>query len=118
MSTTVNKKFACDVGFETDPKLDASVREKLVQARVSLLIKQPFFGNLATRLTLVNADEWCPTAATDGRKFYYNTKFVDALSVGETMFLFGHEVLHVVYDHMGRFGERDSSYQILPLTIV
>ena len=23
------------------------------------------------------------------------------------MFLFGHEVLHVVYDHMGRFGGRD-----------
>ena len=107
MSTTVNKKFACEVGFETDPKLDTEVREKLVQARVSLLIKQPFFGNLATRLELVNADEWCPTAATDGRRFYYNTKFVNALGIGETMFLFGHEVLHVVYDHMGRFGGRD-----------
>ena len=107
MSTTVNKKFACEVGFKTDPELDSTVREKLVQARVSLLIKQPFFGNLATRLELVNADEWCPTAATDGRKFYYNTKFVNALGIGETMFLFGHEVLHVVYDHMGRFGDRD-----------
>ena len=48
-----------------------------------------------------------PTAATDGRNFYYNTKFVNAISVGETMFLFGHEVLHVVYDHMGRFEGRD-----------
>ena len=106
-TTTVNKKFKCEVGFETDPKLDATVREKLIQARVSLLINHSFFGNLATRLQLVNADSWCPTAATDGRRFYYNTRFVDALTVGETMFLFGHEVLHVVYDHMGRFDTRD-----------
>lgn len=106
-TTTVNKKFKCEVGFETDPKLDATVREKLIQARVSLLINHSFFGNLATRLQLVNADSWCPTAATDGRRFYYNTRFVDALTVGETMFLFGHEVLHVVYDHMGRFDARD-----------
>ena len=45
-------KYQCEVGFETDPKLDTLVREKLIQARVSLLIKQPFFGNLATRLKL------------------------------------------------------------------
>lgn len=106
-NVTANTKFKCEVGFETDPQLDALVREKLIQARVSLLIKQPFFGNLATRLKLINADDWLPTAATDGRNFYYNTKFVNAISVGETMFLFGHEVLHVVYDHMGRFEGRD-----------
>ena len=106
-TTTANTKYKCEVGFETDPKLDAQVREKLIQARVSLLIKQPFFGNLATRLKLVNGDDWLPTAATDGRNFYYNTRFVNELTVGETMFLFGHEVLHVVYDHMGRFDGRD-----------
>lgn len=105
--TTANKKFKCEVGFETDPKMDEIVREKLIQARVSLLINHSFFGNLATRLQLVNADSWLPTAATDGRRFYYNTRFVNELSVGETMFLFGHEVLHVVYDHMGRFDGRD-----------
>ena len=110
MSFQTNKtgsKFQCEVGFETNPELDKAVRDKLVQARVSLLIKHPFFGTLATRLELVNADDWLPTAATDGRRFYYNTKFVNALGVGETMFLFGHEVLHVVYDHMGRFVGRD-----------
>ena len=106
-TTTANTKYKCEVVFETDPKLDAQVREKLIQARVSLLIKQPFFGNLATRLKLINGDDWLPTAATDGRNFYYNTRFVNELTVGETMFLFGHEVLHVVYDHMGRFDGRD-----------
>lgn len=91
----------------TDPKLDGQVIERLITARIGLLLKQPFFGNLATRLTLTNADAWCPTAATDGRRFYYNTKFITSLSNKELEFLVGHEVLHVVYDHMGRRGDRD-----------
>jgi predicted metal-dependent peptidase len=62
---------------------------------------------LATRLKLVNADEWCPTAATDGRHFYYNSRFIDMLKPKEVEFLFGHEVLHCVYDHFGRKGDRD-----------
>jgi len=66
-----------------------------------------FFGNLATRLKLVNADEWLATAATDGRTFYYNSRFIMLLAPGEVEFLVGHEVLHVVYDHIGRRDERD-----------
>jgi predicted metal-dependent peptidase len=91
----------------TDPRVDNEVRELLITARVGLLLKQSFFGNLATRLKLVNADEWCPTAATDGRNFYYNTRFIKLLRPKEVEFLFGHEVLHCVYDHFGRRLNRD-----------
>jgi predicted metal-dependent peptidase len=100
------KKFANLIGA-TDPKLDRVVREKLVSARVGLLLRASFFGNLATRLKLINADEWCATAATDGRNFYYNTRFIEMLRPKEIEFLFGHEVLHCVYDHFGRRGDRD-----------
>ncbi len=100
------KKFANLIG-PMDMKLDRVVREKLISARVGLLLKASFFGNLATRLKLVNADEWCPTAATDGRNFYYNTRFIEMLRPKEIEFLFGHEVLHCVYDHFGRRGDRD-----------
>ena len=100
------KKFADLIG-KTDPKLDREVREMLITARVGLLLKASFFGNLATRLKLVNADEWCSTAATDGRNFYYNSRFIKMLRPKEIEFLFGHEVLHCVYDHFGRRGERD-----------
>jgi predicted metal-dependent peptidase len=100
------KKFANLLGA-TDPKLDREVREQLVTARVGMLLRTSFFGNLATRLRLVNADEWCPTAATDGRNFYYNTRFIKMLRPKEIEFLFGHEVLHCVYDHFGRRGDRD-----------
>jgi predicted metal-dependent peptidase len=85
-----------------DPLID-----KLTTARVGLLLKAPFFGNMATRMKLIEADEWCPTAATNGRNFYYNTKFVEKLSVKKLEFLFGHEILHCVFDHFGRVGSRD-----------
>jgi len=101
-----SKKFENLVG-PTDSKIDAQARERLITARVGLLLRQSFFGNLATRLQLVNADEWCSTAATDGLKFYYNSRFIMLLKPKEVEFLVGHEVLHVVYDHMGRRGERD-----------
>ena len=109
-ATTQNKKeadkFKNLIG-PMDPKLDREVREKLITARVGLLLRASFFGNLATRLKLVNADEWCGTAATDGRNFYYNSRFIDMLRPKEVEFLFGHEVLHCVYDHFGRRGDRD-----------
>ena len=91
----------------TDPKVDNEARERLVSARIGLLLRHSFFGNLATRLKLVNADEWCSTAATDGLKFYYNSRFIMMLRPKEVEFLVAHEVLHVVYDHMGRRGTRD-----------
>jgi predicted metal-dependent peptidase len=91
----------------TDPKIDALARERLVAARIGLLLRHSFFGNLATRMKLTNADEWCATAATDSVKFYYNSRFIMMLKPKEVEFLVGHEVLHVVYDHMGRRNERD-----------
>ncbi len=76
--------------------------EKLITARVGLLLRHPFFGNLATRLKLVDATDWLSTLATDGRNFYYNNDFVNRLTPKECEFGFAHEVLHNVFDHIGR----------------
>ena len=104
----VNPKLGGRLSDTIDVRLDLTVREKLVTARIGLLLRAPFFGNLATRLKLVNADSWLTTAATDGRNFYYNTEFVNKLKPKEVEFLFGHEVLHNVYDHLSRVGlDRD-----------
>jgi predicted metal-dependent peptidase len=115
MSAVINKskstkkrsdKFDKLIG-PMDPKIDVQARERLVTARIGLLLRQSFFGNLATRMKLINADEWCSTAATDGVNFYYNSRFITMLKTKEVEFLFGHEVLHVVYDHIDRRGSRD-----------
>lgn len=79
------------------------VKEMIVGGRVRMLIKHPFFGTLATRLKLVEA-QWCPTAAVDGKHFYYNPDFFRTLTPEEIDFVVGHEVMHCVYDHCGEGG--------------
>ena len=85
-----------------------AVLEQLTRARISLLLQQPFWGTLATRLILKDATDeaWCPTAGTDGRYFYYNRDFISKLTKPECIFLVAHEVEHCVYDHMSRRGSR------------
>lgn len=92
--------------------LDPEQRERITIARVQLLLNHPFFGNLATRLKIVEASDWCPTAATDGRHFYYNQYFVADLDDGELLFLMAHEVLHCVYDHMSIDVRQDRDPQL------
>lgn len=92
---------------EYSPAEKNRIIEKLVTARIGLLLRHPFFGNMATRMELVDASDWCSTLATDGRKFYYNNEFVDKLKPKEAEFGFAHEVLHNVFDHLGRKGGRD-----------
>jgi predicted metal-dependent peptidase len=84
------------------------VLEQLTRARITLLLQQPFWGTLATRLILKDATDegWCPTAATDGRYMYYNRDFISKLNKKELIFLVAHEVEHCVYSHMDRRGSR------------
>ena len=82
-------------------------RDRITKARVKLLLHHPFFGNLATRLKIVDASDRIPTAAVDGRNLFYNDEFVSKLSDGELIFLIAHEVMHCVYEHMLRRGERE-----------
>jgi predicted metal-dependent peptidase len=110
MSNTVMKqekvkKSAAPKEFSTAEK--NKILDKLITARVGLLLRHPFFGNLATRMKLIDASDWCSTLATDGRNFYYNNEFVDKLKPKEAEFGFAHEVLHNVFDHMGRREGRD-----------
>jgi len=88
-------------------KLESEAIERLVVARIGMLIRNPFFGNLITRMKLINAHEWCPTAATDGRNLFFNPEFIKKLDTKELEFLLGHEVLHMIYDHIARIGSRD-----------
>ena len=101
------KKVAKAEVAEVTDQVKESVREKLITARIGLLLRAPFFGNLAARLKIVSADDWLDTAATDGRHFYFSHAFIDKLPLKQLEFLFAHEILHVAYDHIGRTGIRD-----------
>ena len=95
------------LGKEFNTAEKTKILDKLITARVGLLLRHPFFGNLATRMKLVDASDWCPTLATDGRTFYFNYGFVNKLTPKECEFGFAHEVLHNVFDHLGRREGRD-----------
>ena len=82
------------------------VLQQLTRARTALVLDQPFFGVLALRLKLVEKPS-IKTAAIDGKHIFYNPEFVAALSPAETLTLVAHEVMHCVYDHIGRRGGRN-----------
>ena len=82
------------------------VLDKIIVARVGLLLRHPFFGNMATRLKIESRDDWCPTAATDGRHLYYNTQFFNELSEKQIEYVIAHEILHCAFDHLTRREDR------------
>ena len=90
---------------------DQEALDLLTVARVSLLLKKPFFGVLALNLELIEVDqklaERMTTAAVDGKRLWYNPEFIKTLTKDELMFLIGHEILHCVYDHIYRRFDRD-----------
>ena len=105
---TASKKSVRFGPTEYNAARDAQARDRLIQARVAMLIKHDFWGKMATRMRLINADAWCGTLATDGKNFYYNSEFVLSLgSIDKVIFGFAHEVLHCIYDHIPRTGDRD-----------
>ncbi len=86
--------------------MSKEVLDKIIVARVGLLLRHPFFGNMATRLKIQSCDDWCPTAATDGRHLYYNTQFFNELTEKQIEFVIAHEILHCAFDHLTRREDR------------
>ena len=79
------------------------IETKLVAARTRLILDKPFLGALVLRLPMVAAkSDWCPTTATDARKFYYNPQYIAGLSMPQTQFMLAHEALHCALSHFAR----------------
>ena len=96
-----------NITLEQLEEMRVEVLDRIIVARVGLLLRHPFFGNMATRLRIMSADDWCPTAAVDGRNLYFNTQFFNAMSNKEIEFVIAHEILHCVFDHLARRDDRD-----------
>ena len=96
-----------DITEEQLDEMRVEVYDRIVVARVGLLLRHPFFGNMATRLRIAAADDWLPTAAVDGRNLFYNTQFFNAMNNKEIEFVIAHEILHMVFDHLGRREDRN-----------
>ena len=96
-----------DITEEQLEEMRVEVLDRIIVARIGLLLRHPFFGNMATRLRILAADDWLGTAAVDGRNLYFNTQFFNAMSNKEIEFVIAHEILHCVFDHLERRGDRN-----------
>ena len=101
------EEIAKETKAPIDPTLRARVKEQIITARIGLLLRHPWFGNMATRLRITEADDWLGTAATNGDELFYSVEFFSKLSLKEIEFVIAHEILHCAYDHMHRVGDRD-----------
>lgn len=86
--------------------MNNEVVTQLTRARTGLVLDAPFFGMLALRLQLVEEPK-ITTAAVDGKHIFYNPEFIAKQSYEETKTLIGHEVMHCVFEHIGRRGDRE-----------
>lgn len=84
-----------------------SAESDMLKARAQLLMDQPFFGALALRLKLIQDNDNCDTAATDGVRLIYNSDYIEKLDTVTRKGLIAHEVMHCVFNHMTRRQERD-----------
>src|SRR6056300_324800 len=96
-----------DITPEELEEMRVEVYDRIIVARIGLLLRHPFFGNMATRLRILAADDWLGTAAVDGRNLFFNTQFFNAMSNKEIEFVIAHEILHMVFDHLGRREDRN-----------
>jgi len=83
-----------------------NAKEKLTRARTQLVMDHPFFGSLALRLQVVE-DHTSQTAYTNGVVLGYNPAFIGNLTLEETKWLVGHEVMHLACLHHTRRAGRE-----------
>lgn len=86
-------------------------QQKITKAKVHIGLYHPFFAIVGFGLDYIEIDEetapWCKTMATDGRRVWWSRQFVDKLSIQEVTGVLIHEIMHVVWLHMTRRGDRD-----------
>ncbi len=91
--------------------------ERVRKCLSGLLVRLPFYGSLALRLShwVVSGREadalGIPTAATDGARVFYRAGFVQSLSDDALTFLIAHETLHAALSHPLRGAEKDQPHR-------
>lgn len=88
--------------------MNQEARTKIMRARISMIMKQPFFGQLALRLKLVEDDKINPpTAATNGMQLIYHPQWVLDNDHDTVVSMVAHEVGHCIFQHIGRRSARE-----------
>ena len=71
-----------------------------------ILRKFPYLGATIFNTKFIPSGK-VATASTDGVVVYYSDEFVEKLSFDEKVFLFAHELLHIMFNHLQRRKDKD-----------
>lgn len=71
-----------------------------------MLVKYPFFGSVVVDVDYKESDT-IPTAGTDGEIIYYNSRYLESLSLDEQIFVIAHVVCHIAFNHILRSEGKD-----------
>ena len=79
--------------------------EKIQKAKARLMLDHPYFGTVASSLTLQKNNEIL-TFSSDGEMMRYNSEYLDRLSVTEVEFMMANGAMHAVLQHQDRASGR------------
>lgn len=83
------------------------IQKKLSRACAQLMIKHPFFGSLVYQHEMEITEDIETAAASSDNRMLFNPHFVEKVSPEQLIFLVAHEVMHIVFAHAARRGNRD-----------
>ena len=86
---------------------DVDQGQKISKASVGLLLRHPFFGSLLYRHEVLITASVETAAVTTDRVILLNPEFVEKCTAPQLEFLLAHEVMHIVFAHIARRGDRD-----------
>lgn len=86
--------------------MNSKALQAISKAKADLVCLQPFYATLILTMPCVE-DASIPTLATNGKIIKYNPEFINSLSLKETVFGLAHEVLHCLFLHCIRRGDRE-----------
>ncbi len=83
-----------------------NAHEKITKAKAKLMLEHPYFGTLASGLT-ITSDSNELTFKSDGITIRINEEYIDKLDLSEVEFILSNGAMHAVLGHIGRQAKRD-----------
>jgi predicted metal-dependent peptidase len=82
-----------------------SLQDKIQKAKSRLMLEHPYFGTIASSLS-IELDEDIESFASDGERLRYNDDYFDSVGADGIEFALANGAMHKVLGHQSRIGER------------
>lgn len=93
--------------------------EKVSDAIVKLLLKEPFLGYMVKRIKIMIDENNDCFGYTDGRKIFLCSGLIEKNNINDIAFVLAHEILHLILRHNDRIRELRRRYgQVMVLNVL